>query len=106
MKTLEVIYKMLNNLGLLNMDISVSTAKISYECSELIEELEENIKEFGNIDMYAFFEKVDDFLFLTNYDLIEEDMPLKSQELKEDTIVQIIKAEDILKILKEQDKPV
>lgn len=32
--------------------------KISYECSELIEELEEDIKEVGNIDMYAFFEKV------------------------------------------------
>ena len=29
--------------------------KISYECSELIEELKQDISEFGDIDMYAFF---------------------------------------------------
>ena len=29
--------------------------KISYECSDLIKELKSDIKEFGNIDMYAFF---------------------------------------------------
>ena len=29
--------------------------KASYECSELIEELKQDIVEFGDIDMYAFF---------------------------------------------------
>lgn len=29
--------------------------KNSYECSDLIEELKQDILEFGNIDMYAFF---------------------------------------------------
>ncbi len=31
--------------------------KISYECSDLIEELQNDIVEFGDIDMYAFLKK-------------------------------------------------
>lgn len=31
--------------------------KISYECSDLIEELKEDIAERGDIDMYAFLKK-------------------------------------------------
>lgn len=77
--------------------------KISYECSELIEELEEDIKEVGNIDMYAFFEKVKGVQFLTNYDFIEDEAPLQPKELKEDTVVMVMKAKEILKILKEQN---
>ena len=40
--------------------------KMSYECSGLIKELNSDIKEFGNIDMYAFFEKIHGYTFLTN----------------------------------------
>lgn len=78
--------------------------KISYECSELINELKEDIKEFGDIDMYAFFEKREGYTFITNYDFIEEEKPLDVKELKEDTIIQIMKASEILKILEEQNE--
>lgn len=54
--------------------------------------------------MYAFFEKVEGYKFLTNYDFIDEEMPLEAKELKEDTIVIVMKASKILEILKEQNK--
>lgn len=77
--------------------------KVSYECSELIEELEKDIEEFGNINMYAFFEKVKGHMFLTNYDFIEEEMPLNVKELKDGTIIKIMKAKEILDILEKQN---
>ena len=77
--------------------------KISFECSELIEELKQDIKEFGDIEMYAFFEEVKGYTFLTNYDFISEEKSLSSKEFKESTIVQKMKASEILKILEEQN---
>ena len=77
--------------------------KISYECSELIEELEKDIEEFGDIEMYAFFEKIKGYTFLTNYDFINEEMPLNVKELKNDTIIKIMKAKEILDILEKQN---
>lgn len=79
---------------------------ISYECSELIEELENDMKEFGDIDMYAFFEKIDKYTLITNYDFISEEFPLNVKELKDDTIVKIMKASEILKNLKEQNNAI
>lgn len=76
--------------------------KISYDCEDLIKELEEDIEEFGNIDMYAFFDKIDGHTFITNYDFIEDEIQLTSKEI-DDSIVQIMKAKDILKILKKQN---
>ncbi len=78
--------------------------KISYECSDLIEELQDDMEEFGDIDMYAFFEKVEGFTFLTNYDFIEDEKTLESKELEDGTIVQVMKASKILEILKNQDE--
>ena len=69
--------------------------KISYECEDLIEELKKDIKEFGNIDMYAFYEKIQGHTFITNYDFIEEEIPLNTKDLK-NCVAIIMKAEDIL----------
>lgn len=77
--------------------------KISYECEELIEELKKDITEFGNIDMYAFFDLIDGVKVLTDYTLIDEEMPLRTSEFKEDTEVLIMKASDILTILEEEN---
>lgn len=77
--------------------------KVSYECSELIEELKSDIEEFGEIDMYAFFEKNRRYTFLTNYDFIEKEIPLNLKELKDNTIVKIMKSTEILDILKKQN---
>ena len=78
--------------------------KISYECSDLIEELQEDILEFRDIDMYAFFDKIQGYTFLTNYDFIVDEKPLQADELKDDTVVKIMKASEILKILEEQNR--
>lgn len=79
--------------------------KISYECSELIEELKLDIEEFGDIDMYAFFEKVNGITFITNYDFIIDEEPLNSDDFKgKDIIIQIMKASEILKILEKQNQ--
>lgn len=78
--------------------------KISYECEEIIEELKEDIEEFGNIDMYAFFDTIDGVKVLTDYTLIVEDMPLKANEFYDTTEVQVMKAKDILAILEEENR--
>lgn len=73
--------------------------KISYECSELIEELELDIEKFGNIDMYAFFDRIGENIYLTDYDFIDNE----PKNVKTST-VQIMKASEILKILKKQNE--
>ena len=78
--------------------------KISYECEDIIEELKEDIEEFGNIDMYAFFDIVDGTRLLTDYTLIEDELPLNEKEFDEDTQVQVMKAKDILAILEEENR--
>ena len=50
-----------------------------------------------------FFKEINGNTFLVNYDFIEDEMPLTSEELK-DEIAQIMKASEILKILEEQNK--
>lgn len=78
--------------------------KISYECEEIIEELKEDIEEFGNIDMYAFFDTIDGVRVLTDYTLIVEDMPLQANEFDDTTEVQVMKAKEILTILEEENR--
>lgn len=80
--------------------------KINYDCEELIDELKKDIEEFGDIDMYAFFEEVDGIVFLTNYDFIlSEKNPRDSvfpPNIIKKAILVIMKASDILDILEEQ----
>ena len=77
---------------------------ISYECSELIEELKRDIEEFGDKDMYAFFEEINCNTFLTNYDFIVDEKPLSTKDFKSNTkYIKIMKASEILRILEEQN---
>lgn len=76
--------------------------KYSFDATELVEELERDIDEFGNIDMYAFFEKMDNQTFLTNYDFIVEEAPLNKKDFSNNCTIRIMKAKDILKIIIKQ----
>lgn len=76
--------------------------KNSYECYDLIVELECDIEEFGDIDMYAFFGKVQGYTFLIDYDFVEEGKEISAKEIENDTVM-IMKASEILKILKKQN---
>lgn len=79
--------------------------KISYECDELIEELKQDILEFGeDVKLFAFYEKVNGITFLTNYDFIEEDGIPHLEEYEKGTVAEIMKASEILKILEEQNR--
>lgn len=77
--------------------------KINYDYEELIDELKKDIEEFGDIEMYAFFNKIEGYIFLTSYDFIIEDAPLIPDEIDE-SIIQIMKASEILKILEKQNE--
>lgn len=75
--------------------------RVNYDCEDLIDELKKDIKEFGDFEAYAFFEKIEEFLFLTNYEFVYDK---KTPKVKNDLIVQIMKASEMLKILEEQNK--
>lgn len=77
---------------------------ISYDCEDLIEELKEDIAEFGpDEELVAFFEKKGDYIFLTNYDFNETDAPFTKEELKDYVYIVKISAKEILKILEYQN---
>lgn len=103
-KTIEILKNFFEN--------DESIINESFDCEELIEELEEDIEEFGDIDLFAEFEIYNDKLYLTNYDFIEEDHSIEnslSEEIlnkvkKHEIELIIMKATDILKILKLQNK--
>ena len=77
----------------------------SYDSEDLIEELEEDIEEFGEEEiMYAMFENVDGYLTLTNYDFITEEESLSDVEKSEYYLIIELKAKDILNLLKLQNK--
>ena len=79
--------------------------KISYESSELIEELKEDIKEFGkDKKVIAFYKFIYDTKIYTNYDFIDEENPVTSDELLPDEQTEIITMEELLEKLEEQDK--
>lgn len=80
--------------------------QVSYSCDDIIEELIKDIKEFGDIDMYAIYEEIEGHLFLTDYNFIEEDN--MEQNLKEDfkkntRFITIMKASKILEILEKEN---
>lgn len=77
--------------------------KISYDCEELIEEITADIEEFGeNEPCYIFFEKVKGYEFATNYDFVEDEMPLEDEEKLSCKIVNSTLGE-ALKLFKSQD---
>lgn len=83
--------------------------KISYSCDDIIEELTKDIKEFGDIDMYAIYDEIEGHILLTDYNFIEEDN--MEENLKEDfqdntKFIAIMKASKILEILKEENKEI
>jgi hypothetical protein len=64
------------------MAVEKGNIKISYECSELIEELKQDIIEFGNeTPVYVWVrEDKDGIRLYLNYDFIEEDLPITDEE--------------------------
>lgn len=77
---------------------------ISYECSELIEELKEDIKEFGSDKIVAVWCKyIDDVKVYTNYDFITEGEPVNKTEVKDDEIMTTMSMSALLILLERQN---
>lgn len=85
--------------------INPNGIKISFECSELIEELKEDIAEFGGDTIVAVWCKNNSGITLyTNYDFIDEEEPIKKTQLKNDEYIQKMTMSALLMLLEKQNK--
>lgn len=79
--------------------------RISYECSELIEELKEDIVEFGGDTVVAVWCKDNSGVTLyTNYDFIDEDQPITEKEVDDDEYIQKMTMSALLILLEKQNE--
>lgn len=79
--------------------------KISFECSELIEELKEDIAEFGGDEIVAVWCKENSGVTLyTNYDFIEKEDPINASELQCDEYIQEMTMTALLTLLEKQNE--
>ena len=79
--------------------------KISYECSELIEELKEDIAEFGGDTIVAVWCKDNSGVTIyTNYDFIEDEEPIKESELQDDEYIQKMTMSALLLLFEKQNE--
>lgn len=78
--------------------------KISFECSELIEELKGDIAEFGGEKVVSVWCKdYNGVTLYTNYDFIHEEAPIDKSELKEGEYLQNMTMTALLILLEKQD---
>lgn len=78
---------------------------ISYECSELIKELKEDIVEFGGDTVVAVWCKDNSGVTLyTNYDFIDEEQPITEKEVDDDEYIQKMTMSALLILLEKQNE--
>lgn len=78
---------------------------ISYECSELIEELKEDIVEFGGDTVVAVWCKDNSGVTLyTNYDFIDKEQPITEKEVDDDEYIQKMTMSALLILLEKQNE--
>lgn len=77
--------------------------RISYECQDLINELAQDIFEFGDIEVYVWVKNICGTIVYTNYDFIEND-PIQPEEIGEGEKIITMKATKLLKLLIKQNK--
>ena len=85
--------------------LNKNNKKISFESSEFISELKNDIAEFGeNIILYVWYKIIDGVKIYVNYDFIIDDMPLTKKEINSGEIIIKMKAGELLKKLEIQNK--
>ena len=85
--------------------LNENNKKISFESSELISELKNDITEFGeNITLYVWYKIIAGVKIYVNYDFIIDDMPLTKKEISSGEIIIKMKAGELLKKLEIQNK--
>lgn len=85
--------------------VNAKGRKISYECTDLIEELKQDIIEFGGDTIIAVWcKEYDGVIIYTNYDFIEEKMPLEKSELKDGEFIKKMTMSALLIVLEKQNE--
>lgn len=78
---------------------------ISYECLDLIEELKEDILEFGGNKVVAVWcKEYEGVILYINYDFITEENPIGKSELKEGEFLKQMTMSALLALLEEQNE--
>lgn len=78
---------------------------ISYECSDLIEDLKQDIKECGGNKVVAVWcKEYEGVIIYTNYNFIVEEQPILKSELKDGEFLKQMKMKELLILLEEQNK--
>ena len=79
--------------------------KISFLCDELIEELTQDIVEFGGDTIVSVWCKdIDGTTIYTNYDFIEPNSPLKENEIKDPEHIKLMSMSALLSLLETQNE--
>lgn len=81
--------------------------KISYESGELIQEVQEDIAEFGpDTKVMVWLRRYPEYnaKFIVNYDFIVDDDPIRGDELGENETLEIKTLGELLEALLEQDR--
>lgn len=77
---------------------------VSYECSDLIHELREDIEEFGGHTSVAVWcKKQMGVTIYTNYDFIDEEDPIRTDELEKDEHIERMTMTTLLILLEKQN---
>lgn len=84
--------------------INADGKSISFECSELIEELKKDIQEFGGSKIVVVWcKEYEGVILYTNYDFIDEDQPIKPSEIKESEFLKQMTMSALLLVLEKQN---
>ena len=77
---------------------------IGFEYSELINELKEDIAEFGdNEEIAVWCKDYDGATIYTNYDFINPESPIEPSELKNDEYIKLMTMGELLPLLEKQN---
>lgn len=77
---------------------------LSCDSEELIEKLRQDILEFGNQDCWLIYKHYQDFLIIfTDYQPVDEELPLQKEELEEGEMAIIVSYKKALKLFEKQD---
>lgn len=85
--------------------INANGESISYECSDLIEELNQDIEEFGGDRIVAVWcKEFEGVIIYTNYDFIIDEEPITEEELEEGEFLKSMTMTALLLLLEKQNE--
>lgn len=84
--------------------VNAKGCHVSYDCSELIEELKKDIVEFGGDKVVNVWCMIRQGVELyVNYDFICKDMPINKEEIREDEYIKPMTMFTLLMLLEQQN---